>query len=792
MNARTAQLRRESLAAVPRISAERAVLLTEFYQANAGLFSVPVMRAQSYLHLCRHKTIYIGAGELIVGERGPAPKVVPTFPELTCHSVEDLQILNSRPKTWYRVEDDTLRAYAEKVIPYWRGRSLRDQIFAALPAEWHAAYNAGIFTEFMEQRAPGHTVLDDKIYTKGLADFKSDIARAVAALDFLHDPLAYDRRETLRSFAIACDAVIVFAHRHAELADELAAQEADPQRHAELLRIAQVCRHVPENAPRNFQEALQYYWFCHQAVITELNGWDSFNPGHLDQHLLPFYRQGLADGSLTHEQARELLECFFIKFNNHPAPPKVGVTAAESGTYTDFANINIGGLLRDGSDGANEISHLLLDIVEDMHLLQPSTNIQLSRKSPDHFLKHTLRVVGKGYGFPSIFNADAVVQEQLRQGKNLEDARGGGCSGCVEVGAFGKEAFILTGYFNLPKCLELALHNGVDPQTGQQLGPRTGALDLFHSFDEVFAAYATQFRHFLEIKLRGNHLIGRLYATRMPAPFLSVLTDDCVARGLDYNAGGARYNNTYVQFVGLGTLTDSFSSLRQLSFDATDHRLSLEEFVAALDHNFAGKEKLHQRLLHKTRKYGNDDDYADAIMTRIFDTCFDSLDGRPDHKGGRYRIEMLPTTCHVYFGSVVGATADGRLAGTPVSEGISPVQGADRHGPTAVIRSASKMDHLKAGGTLLNLKFTPALVSAEEGIDKWAHLVRSYFKLDGHHLQFNVVQAATLRAAQRNPEPHRDLIVRVAGYSDYFCDLSTALQEEIITRTEHEAFQGNG
>ena len=788
MNARTAQLRRESLAAVPRISAERAVLLTEFYQANAGLFSVPVMRAQSYLHLCRHKTIYIGAGELIVGERGPAPKVVPTFPELTCHSVEDLQILNSRPKTWYRVEDDTLRAYAEKVIPYWRGRSLRDQIFAALPAEWHAAYNAGIFTEFMEQRAPGHTVLDDKIYTKGLADFKSDIARAVAALDFLHDPLAYDRRETLRSFAIACDAVIVFAHRHAELADELAAQEADPQRHAELLRIAQVCRHVPENAPRNFQEALQYYWFCHQAVITELNGWDSFNPGHLDQHLLPFYRQGLADGSLTHEQARELLECFFIKFNNHPAPPKVGVTAAESGTYTDFANINIGGLLRDGSDGANEISHLLLDIVEDMHLLQPSTNIQLSRKSPDHFLKHTLRVVGKGYGFPSIFNADAVVQEQLRQGKNLEDARGGGCSGCVEVGAFGKEAFILTGYFNLPKCLELALHNGVDPQTGQQLGPRTGALDLFHSFDEVFAAYATQFRHFLEIKLRGNHLIGRLYATRMPAPFLSVLTDDCVARGLDYNAGGARYNNTYVQFVGLGTLTDSFSSLRQLSFDATDHRLSLEEFVAALDHNFAGKEKLHQRLLHKTRKYGNDDDYADAIMTRIFDTCFDSLDGRPDHKGGRYRIEMLPTTCHVYFGSVVGATADGRLAGTPVSEGISPVQGADRHGPTAVIRSASKMDHLKAGGTLLNLKFTPALVSAEEGIDKWAHLVRSYFKLDGHHLQFNVVQAATLRAAQRNPEPHRDLIVRVAGYSDYFCDLSTALQEEIITRTEHEAF----
>ncbi len=567
MNIRTAELRRQSLETPPSLSAERAVLLTEFYQANAGRFSAPVLRAKSFLHLCQLKTIYLGAGELIVGERGPAPKAVPTFPELTCHSVEDLQILNSRPKTWYRAGGEVVRQYAEKVIPYWRGRSLRDQIFEALPAEWHAAYDAGLFTEFMEQRAPGHTVLDDKIYAKGMRDFKADIAKAIAALDFLHDPLAFDQRETLSSFDIACDALTVFARRHAALASEQAANEPNPQRRAELIRIAQVCSHVPENAPRDFQEALQHYWFCHLAVITELNGWDSFNPGHLDQHLLPFYRRGLADGSLTPAAARELLECFFIKFNNHPAPPKVGVTAAESGTYTDFANINLGGLLRDGSDGSNELSHLLLDIVDEMHLLQPSTNIQLSRKSPDHFLKHSLQVIGKGYGFPSIFNADAVVQEQLRQGKSLEDARAGGCSGCVEVGAFGKEAYILTGYFNMPKCLELALHDGVDPRTNRQLGPHTGPLESLQSFEAVFAAYRKQFEHFLEIKLRGNHLIGRLYATVMPAPFLSVLTDDCVARGVDYNAGGARYNNTYVQFVGLGTLTDSLSAIRQMSFE---------------------------------------------------------------------------------------------------------------------------------------------------------------------------------------------------------------------------------
>ena len=579
----------------------------------------------------------------------------------------------------------------------------------------------------------------------------------------------------------------MFAARHEARARELAALEASPQRKAELLKIADVCAHVPAHAPRDFQEALQYYWFCHLAVITELNGWDSFNPGHLDQHLLPFFERGLADGTLTRESARELLECFFIKFNNHPAPPKVGVTAAESGTYTDFANINIGGLLRDGTDGSNEVSHLLLDIVDEMHLLQPSTNIQLSRKSPDHFLKHALCVVSKGYGFPSIFNADAVVQEQLRQGKDLEDARAGGCSGCVEVGAFGKEAYILTGYFNMPKVFELTLHNGVDPMSGKQLGPRTGEPDSFKNFDDLYAAYRAQFKHFLEVKLRGNQFIERMYATRMPAPFLSVLTDDCVARGRDYNAGGARYNNTYIQFVGLGSLTDSLSAVKQSCFEG-DGLLPLSQLVSILDSDFAGQESLRQRLLNKTRKYGNDDDYADDITVRIFDTCFEELDGRPDTKGGRYRIEMLPTTCHVYFGSVTGASPDGRKARIPVSEGISPVQGADRRGPTAVIKSASKMDHLKAGGTLLNMKFTPSLVATDDGLDKWAHLVRGYFKMDGHHVQFNVTTADTLRKALAAPEQHRDLIVRVAGYSDYFCDLSKELQEEIIQRTEHEGF----
>ena len=786
MTVRTERLRRESLDAVPSISAERAAITTDFYRQNQGRHSVPVLRALNFYALCDRKALWMGDGELIVGERGPRPKAVPTYPELTCHSADDLRILDSRAKTQYKVDPSVINAYTREIIPFWRGRSMRDQMFEQLPREWRDAYDAGCFTEFMEQRAPGHTVADGKLYRKGLLDVKADIARAETALDFETDAEALDKRDELRAMSIACDAVIRFAGRHAELAEAEAAKTTDDVRRRELLKIADVCRWVPAHAPRDFHEALQTYWFAHLAVITELNGWDSFSPGHLDQHLWPFYRAGLKAGTLTRESAKELLECFFVKFNNHTAPPKVGVTAAESGTFTDFANINLAGLLRDGSDGSNEVTQLLLEIIDEMHLLQPSSNMQVSRKTPDAVLKRALRVIRNGYGFPSLFNADAVVEEQLRQGKTLEDAREGGCSGCVEVGAFGKEAYILTGYFNLVKMLELALHDGFDARTGKYIGARTGDPASFATFDDVFAAFEAQVRHALDIKIRGNQLIERLYATRMPHVFLSVITDDCIAKGKDYNAGGARYNNTFIQAVGIGSVTDSLSALKDLIFDRGE--FALPRFIEILDADFTGQEPLRQRLVHKTHKYGNDDDFADALMTRTFCMLFSAIDGRPNTKGGAYRLEMLPTTCHVYFGEVCLASADGRGEGHPVSEGISPVQGADRKGPTAVLKSASKMDHVKTGGTLLNMKFTPAILAGDRGINSLHSLVRSYFKLDGHHMQFNVVTADTLREAKASPAAHRDLIVRVAGYSDFFCDLSEALQDEIIARTEHTEF----
>jgi formate C-acetyltransferase len=785
MNERIKKLRTQSLEAKPAISSERARLVTEFYGSpEARSLSAPLQHARAFQHVMENKTIVINDGELIVGERGPAPKATPTYPEVCIHSLQDLRFLNDRKKTTFTVDEETRRAYAEEIIPFWKGRSQRDRIFSEMTPEWIDAYEAGIFTEFMEQRAPGHTVLDGKIYRKGMLDFKEDIAAAMAGLDFMNDPEAIDKREELRAMDVAADALIRFARRHSDKARELAAAQTDPKRKAELERIAEVCDWVPAHAPRDFREALQYYWFVHLGVITEYNTWDSFNPGRLDQHLWPFYKRGLDEGTLNRENARELLQAFWIKFNNQPAPPKVGITAEESGTYTDFALINVGGLKEDGTDGVNELSYLLLDVVEEMRILQPSSMVQISAKGPDSFLQRALRIVKTGFGQPSIFNTDAIVQELVRQGKSVQDARNGGASGCVEAGAFGKEAYILTGYFNLPKVFEVTLHNGVDPRTGKKIGIETGDPRAFKTFDELFDAFRRQIRHFVDVKIRGSNVIERLYAKYLPAPFLSILIDDCVATGKDYHGGGARYNTNYIQGVGMGTITDVLSAMKFNVYD--NGHFTMDELLEALARNFEGYENLRRRVLNKTPKFGNDDDYADALMGEVFDAYFEAVDGRPTPRGGTYRINLLPTTVHVYFGRVTGATPDGRLAGEAVSEGVSPVQGADRKGPTAVIKSLGKMDHVRTGGTLLNQKFTPQLLADEAGMRGLKDLVRSYFKLMGHHIQFNVVTADLLREAQAQPDKYRDLIVRVAGYSDYFVDCSTELQDEIIKRTEHQ------
>ena len=761
MNERIKRLRQQSIEMPTTLSIERALIETEFYRKNYGTMPTPVLRARNFYEICQKKTLYIGDDELIVGERGPLPKAVPTFPELTCHSVEDLHTLNGRELQRYTISQEDIDTYERVVIPYWKGKTQRERIFNHVSTEWEEAYHAGVFTEFMEQRAAGHTAMDGKMYREGLLDVKKRIAERLERLDFIYDPEATDKQQELEAMDISCDAAILFAERHAELAEQMAASEQRPQRKAELLQIAEVCRWVPAHAPRNLWEAIQMYWFVHLGTVTELNGWDSMNPGHIDQHLYPFYEQGIADGTLTRDKAKELLSCLWIKFNNQPAPPKVGVTALESGTYNDFTNINIGGIDRDGKSAVNELSYMILEIQEELHELQPGLSIHIASETPDDFLLEGIRVIRQGHGYPSVFNPDTYVQELVREGKSLADAREGGCSGCIEVGAFGKEAYLLTGYLNTPKILEITLNNGIDPETGKRLGLQTGDARAFESFDALYEAWRQQMIYFVNLKLAVNNYIERMFSLYAPATFLSLYIDDCIEKGKDYYSGGARYNTTYI------------------------HRYTMDEVLEACAHNWDGQEKMRQYIRNHTPFFGNDDTYADQIALRVYNDLVEAIEGRPNTRGGRTYLNMLSTTCHNYFGSVCGATPNGRMAHFAISDGTSPAHGSDTHGPTAVIKSLGKLDQTKSGGTLLNVRLVPSLLKTRDDQRKLASLIRAYFKFGGHHIQFNIVDTATLRDAQQHPDDYRDLLVRVAGYSDYFNDMTEQLQNEIIARTEN-------
>ena len=782
MNARVQALRELSVNTQPHIDMERAKSETETYKKYEGQLSIPELRAQVLYDYFSTKTLYIGDGELIVGEKGDSPHAAPTFPELCCHTVEDMHVMNDRELINFKVKDEDYGYQEDVIIPYWEKRSTRHRILENMTPEWKACYGAGIWTEFMEQRGPGHTVGSFKIYEKGFLDYKADIEASLAKLDFFNDPEAFAKRNQLRAMAKDCDAIMILGERYAAYARELAEKCEDPVRKEELLQIAANCDVVPAHKPQTYWQAIQMYWFVHLGVTTELNPWDAYSPGRLDQHLNPFYEKDVEDGILDDEKALELLECLWVKFNNQPAPPKVGITLKESSTYTDFANLNTGGVTPEGHNGVNNVSYLILDCMDDMQLLQPSSNVQISRKTPQKFLKRACEISRKGWGQPAFYNTEAIIQELMNAGKTLEDARKGGTSGCVETGAFGNEAYILTGYFNIPKVFELTLNNGYDHVSGQQLGLELGYATDFKTYEELWDAFAKQMKYLIDIKNQGSNVIERIFAEHMPAPFLSIITNDCISRGKDYNAGGARYNTKYLQGVGIGTITDCLAAIKYNVYE--NKNFTMEELMQAMKDNFVGHERIHNLVSNKTPKYGNDDDYADDIMKETFELYRGLVTGRPNMIGGQYRINMLPTTCHVYFGEVMMASANGRLAHKPTSEGISPEKGADVNGPTAVVKSCAKMDHLMTGGTLLNQKFTPSVVAGEEGLDQMANLVRTYFNMDGHHIQFNVIDRQTLIDAQNHPEEYKDLIVRVAGYSDHFRNLSKALQDEIIERTE--------
>lgn len=428
----------------------------------------------------------------------------------------------------------------------------------------------------------------------------------------------------------------------------------------------------------------------------------------------------------------------------------------------------------------------MLEVIEELHILQPGNSVHISSKTPDRFLHAAAKVIRQGHGYPSVFNADTYVLEMVGMGKTLEDAREGGCSGCIEVGAFGKEAYLLVGYLNVPKIFEVTLNNGTDPVTGKVVSIQTGDPRTFETFEELYQAFHKQLNYVIDMKMRVSNYIDRMFAKYAPAPFLSVVIEDCITSGKDYYDGGPRYNTSYFMCTGLGTTTDSMAAVKKHVFD--DKKYSMDEVLSAVGKNFKGEEVMRQFIMNRTPFFGNDDPYADEIATRVYNDLLALIDGKPNIRGGKYHLNMLSTTCHVYFGKVMGATPNGRLAGKSISDGTSPSHGADTNGPSAVIKSLSKIDHTKSGGTLLNQRFLPSLLKRDEDIKKLGQLIRSYFTLGGHHIQFNIVDTATLIAAQQNPDDYKDLLVRMAGYSDYFNDMNADLQQEIIERTQNEAF----
>lgn len=783
---RIKRLRRISTAGCkPSISMERALLLTEAYKKYEGTVSVPVLRGLAFKHIMEHRTNYIENGAIIVGEKGHKPWAAPTFPELCCHTLLDFDNMHNRDKVFFRVSEEDRKMQEEVIIPYWKDRAMMTKLNKRLPKEWHNLFQAGLFTEFLMQRGPGHTVADGKIYKKGYADFIEDIEREIQALDFNNDVQALDKKEELEGMKLVCEGMIILGERYAKEARALAEKEEDLQWKQELLALAGVCEVVPKHAPRTFRQAVQMYWFTHIGVTVEMNNWDAYSPGKLDQYLEPFYEHEIKEGTLTREQAKEILENLWIQFNNQPAPPKVGITLKESATYTDFCNINTGALRPDGTSGVSDVSYLILEVMDEMKLLQPSSNVQISRKTPEKFLKEAIKISRKGWGQPAFYNSEAIIQELLYLGKSLDDARDSGiASGCVETGTAGKEAYVLTGYLNVPKVLELVMNRGFDTYTHKQAALDLGDMREYTSYEQVFEAFEKQLRYVADIKTAGNNLIERMYMEHMPVPLLSVITDDCIKSGVDYNSGGARYNTSYIQCVGIATITDSLAVFKKQVFE--EKKLTMDELLTACKDNFIGHEEVFDIIYNHTPKYGNDDDYADDLLKDVADALQEHIAGRKTPKGARTVVEFLPTTCHVYFGQVMEASPNGRKAGIALPDGISPEKGADRNGPTSVIKSASKLDQLKTGGALLNQKFNPSVIAGEQGVSNIASLIKTYFALDGHHIQFNVIDRATLLDAQKHPDAYEHLIVRVAGYSDYFNNLDRALQDEIINRTEQE------
>jgi pyruvate formate-lyase/glycerol dehydratase family glycyl radical enzyme len=767
--------------AIPELFPFRALAVTRSYQQTEGQ-SMVLRRAKMLENILNEVPVSIQDGELIVGMKAMKPRGSPVFPEINCSWLEqDLDILPSRNNTPFYVSEETKKVLRKEVFPYWRGRQIYDRLVESVPKEIWKADSHGVIYNYFTSRTIGHiTAGYAKVLNKGMNGIKKDIQNVLSKLHF-EDPYYVQKKQFLEAVFLACEAAINFAHRYAKEALRLAKKEKDPKRKAELERITQICRRIPANPAKTFYEALQSFWFAHLVLNLETNG-HAFSPGRFDQYMYPFYRRSIDNGEISQDEAQEMLDLLWIKLDEITLAKDSGESDTSS-SYPEFQNLNIGGLTPEGQDATNELSYMCLTALEQVKLPQPQLSAQISTKTPHEFLLRCCELLRYGMGLPALFNSDIIVLGMVNRGKKLQDARSGSVNGCVSPNCDGKDRMASSGYFNLAKCLELALDDGIDRLTGEQLGPKTGNPCHFSSFEKVVHAFQRQISYFVNMKVKYDNIMRDIYASYCPVPFTSALIDDCIEKGLDWHKGGARYNQAVISGVGLGTVTDALSAVKKHIF--AENKFTMTDLKKALDEDFKGHEPIRLVFINKTPHYGNDDDYADSLAVHIQRIFCEEVEKHRDIQGARYYVNLLPTTSHIALGKLTGATPDGRHAQAWLSEGISPVQGNDKYGPTAVAKSLGKLDHARCNGTLLNMKISPQILKNQEDLIKLAGLIRGYFALGGHHVQFNIIDEKILRDAQKHPENYRNLLVRVAGYSDYFVLLSPDIQEEIISRTEH-------
>jgi formate C-acetyltransferase len=769
-----------NLSALPELFADRALAATRSFRETEGE-PLPIRRAKMLARILADHPIVIQDGEVIVGTKTRRPRGSPVFPEINCAWVErDLDRLPTRSNTPFAVSDETRRALADEVFPYWRGRQVADRIYEQVPPGLWRADERGVLYHYFRSRTIGHINAGyAKVLDLGFDAIADSARRAIARLG--SGEADAGRREMLGSVVLACEAAVAFARRHAAVLRTMAAAEPDAARRDELARMAGVCERVPAAPARGFHEALQSMWFAHLVLNLETDG-HAFGPGRFDQYLYLHYRRSIDTGELTQAGAQELLDLMWVKFDEITLAKDSGESETSS-SYPEFQNLNIGGLTRDGRDATNELSYMCLSALERTRLPQPGLSAQVSSRTSSRFLLRCCELLRLGLGMPAMFNADTLVLGMVNRGKTLEDARASSLNGCVACFCDGRDRMASSGYFNLAKCLELALNDGRDRLTGERLGPATGDPRAFAAFDDVLGAFGAQVAHFVDEKVRYDNIVRGVYASHCPVPFTSAVIDDCIEKGLDWHAGGARYNIATMSGVAIGTVADALSAIRTHVFER--RTVTMAQLVEALDRDWNGHEALRELLVNRTPHYGNDDDRADALAALAERILCDQVEARRDVQGARYWVDLLPTTAHVALGQLTGATPDGRRAGTPLSEGVSAVQGHDRRGPTAAAASVAKLDHARTNGTLLNMRISPDCLRTTDDLRKLAALIRGYFDQGGHHVQFNVVDRAVLEDAMAHPEQHRDLMVRVAGYSDYFVLLSPDIQREILSRTEH-------